>query len=982
MRSTSVESKKTVECGICVPAYRARRDYLQTVHFPKKHKGMGYIEKGERKITFGVKFGGTNPKSTEETGSVETPPIEIDEETLQEIETPNTDGDKGDLKTQAHTDADEVKGDLKTPTGTTNDDLMKQIVELKEMLRKKTNFKLAPDTDPDPTSDLKEKLDLIQSAETITELCMRAGLSTFENQGKVMCDVCTHDDLTEADEGIRRLGVFSYDIIKFGADFKEKSQPREFRNLKKVLIAHNSSNYHMKMNKDLLEKHMKDEKDETYNYAVGMGRARQIYQNVKNKCSFLKYESDCLVAALNNEDIGNVNHSWMFAQDVVNQIAVSIQTDLKTHFRTPLACTGQLPPVGLATDKMTQKRHTNHLAAFLTPDVESPLSDSFLKPVYVGMPVVDKHGGRDIAEQMLKIAETYLDDLGEQLQAFNNDGQYFGLNVAKHIFELREHLTKKKNFIMFNWDPSHRNALADKDARKEQKQERSYFNDVLETVQWIFKNVGYGKHFEEYLAICKELNIDPRAPILFSDTRFPQFSYNTLRNFLQVYVGLLKQLKSEDATKNGKDAGVSAALRKMKTKAFVITLAGATDIYRREQILSQQCQKIDQHIYEVYDNLKLQKEKLEEMLKNLTEGTVFSDWTMSDVNELDNHLWANLSATCKDIFENTTFRGETLEDYSKRPRVTRQTTLEEFATVSEGGVCSPGVVKALKEIASYNKGLIDALEERFGDDFEDPFVLEIKDLLDFNFMLGFAHTMEDNTDTYDNCLATVKAHGIDSLRKIVARQDSDKEIDEAELTKLEEEYFKFKRFALDLIANVNITKEKQAIKAAAISESEVCLKCHRRFEISEIKKHIETVHKGAVYAQAQDRLVRFSSVKVLHGVCKLEKYYIDQQKFISLALKLLCKTPNEAVVESLGSVLQKHMKPERSAKQSSFDSELHIDWNGPVVTKADSLLERSLDKKFGSRKRWNFKVGDSKFYTSKVVDRKKAETSRLSFLNK
>ena len=57
--------------------------------------------------------------------------------------------------------------------------------------------------------------------------------------------------------------------------------------------------------------------------------------------------------------------------------------------------------------------------------------------------------------------------------------------------------------------------------------------------------------------------------------------------------------------------------------------------------------------------------------------------------------------------------------------------------------------------------------------------------------------------------------------------------------------------------------------------------------------------------------MKFSSIKVLDGVCKLEKYYIDKQKFISLGLKLFCKTPNEAVVESLGSVLQKHMKPER-----------------------------------------------------------------------
>ena len=114
--------------------------------------------------------------------------------------------------------------------------------------------------------------------------------------------------------------------------------------------------------------------------------------------------------------------------------------------------------------------------------------------------------------------------------------------------------------------------------------------------------------------------------------------------------------------------------------------------------------------------------------------------------------------------------------------------------------------------------------------------------------------------------------------------------------------------------------------------------------------------------------MRFRSLKVLHGVCQLEKYYSNQQLFISLALKLLCKTPNEAVVESLGSLLQKHMKPERSAKQNTFDSELHIDWNRPVISRADSQLERSLDRKFGSRKRWNFKAGESKFFTSKVVN--------------
>ena len=58
----------------------------------------------------------------------------------------------------------------------------------------------------------------------------------------------------------------------------------------------------------------------------------------------------------------------------------------------------------------------------------------------------------------------------------------------------------------------------------------------------------------------------------------------------------MHQMDAEDTLKNGKDEALNSALKKIKTKAFAVTVAGATDIYRREQIVSQQCQKIDQHI--------------------------------------------------------------------------------------------------------------------------------------------------------------------------------------------------------------------------------------------------------------------------------------------------------------------------------------------------------------------------------------------------
>ena len=105
-------------------------------------------------------------------------------------------------------------------------------------------------------------------------------------------------------------------------------------------------------------------------------------------------------------------------------------------------------------------------------------------------------------------------------------------------------------------------------------------------------------------------------------------------------------------------------------------------------------------------------------------------------------------------------------------------------------------------------------------------------------------------------------------------------------------------------------------------------------------------------------------------------------KLSQLALKLLCKTPNEVFVESIGSVLEKNMKPQGPGKQVIFVSEMHNDWNGPVVSKANNVLVRSLDRKFGSRKKWNFKSGNTKFYNSAVFDRKRVESSRLSLLEK
>ena len=127
-------------------------------------------------------------------------------------------------------------------------------------------------------TNVKEKQVLIQGSKSISELCTRAGLTAFESQSKIICDVCNHDDLTN--EASRNLGHFDYDMFKFGDNFENKSESRKFKNLKSIIVRHVESRNHMDMSKELEEKQNQFIMNEAYNTKVGMGRTRQIYENV------------------------------------------------------------------------------------------------------------------------------------------------------------------------------------------------------------------------------------------------------------------------------------------------------------------------------------------------------------------------------------------------------------------------------------------------------------------------------------------------------------------------------------------------------------------------------------------------------------------------------------------------------------------------------------------------------------------------------
>ena len=109
--------------------------------------------------------------------------------------------------------------------------------------------------------------------------------------------------------------------------------------------------------------------------------------------------------------------------------------------------------------------------------------------------------------------------------------------------------------------------------------------------------------------------------------------------------------------------------------------------------------------------------------------------------------------------------------------------------------------------------------------------------------------------------------------------------------------------------------QKHQIKEVSCTVTAVCLTCHKQYP--------KACYEHTSFADIE---TKFLSIKILHGICKNENFYENKQEFLTLAL--ICKSPNESVVECIGSVVELHAKLQRNANYCVYETELHIDWNG------------------------------------------------------
>lgn len=123
---------------------------------------------------------------------------------------------------------------------------------------------------PKKSTELNARQTLIQTSKTIPQIARYfENLDIVESEDFLSCKICDSGVPTSA-------GRFHYDF-SLGSNFQNKGAPREFINLKKKLVKHLESKFHIKNSEEEEIKTKEREMFRNRNFKVGMILGRQAY---------------------------------------------------------------------------------------------------------------------------------------------------------------------------------------------------------------------------------------------------------------------------------------------------------------------------------------------------------------------------------------------------------------------------------------------------------------------------------------------------------------------------------------------------------------------------------------------------------------------------------------------------------------------------------------------------------------------------------
>lgn len=201
---------------------------------------------------------------------------------------------------------------------------------------------------------------------------------------------------------------------------------------------------------------------------------------------------------------------------------------------------------------------------------------------------MNKHHGQGITDDIAVVCSEYSID-NNQLAGFGFDDQYFHLGVHT---KLKEKPNLDENFG-FTWDPAHLLQLADKDTIKE----CAWIHETCNSISAILSKFSFGKTFEQAIDKARELQLDFKAPLWFSETRFAAYAHGVLKNFIENYQVVRQVLEKVAEGDDQRAPDACDLLRRIRGIGFVVKLLLCCDFYSIMGKLSKTLQQVNVPIW-------------------------------------------------------------------------------------------------------------------------------------------------------------------------------------------------------------------------------------------------------------------------------------------------------------------------------------------------------------------------------------------------
>lgn len=233
------------------------------------------------------------------------------------------------------------------------------------------------------------------------------------------------------------------------------------------------------------------------------------------------------------------------------------------------------------------------------------------------------------------------------------DGQYFNLGIPGHLTRL----LNLDNNVNFGWDWAHKLQLCETHAQKS----NLWIEPVCDVINEVLKKFSFGKCFEKALEIASNMDVDLKALLWWSNTRFAAYENLMFENFLDNYPVLRKVLEDIARSNDRKADDACSILKHMTTVDFVCKLLICKDFYRAIANTSKLLQKVD---FAAWSKVK----DLENLIVQLERRNTF------DANE---PIFTTFTSKCKTIQEECVFGGYPLFIKETRLDIPGQTTRQE-----------------------------------------------------------------------------------------------------------------------------------------------------------------------------------------------------------------------------------------------------------------------------------------------------------------